>query len=74
MRLLFCVSLVGLFSLAPAQASIHVSTTGSDANAGTADAPLLTIHKAVELIEPGDTIWVHAGTYTISERIKIPEK
>ncbi|MBO6012388.1 MAG: right-handed parallel beta-helix repeat-containing protein [Bacteroidales bacterium] len=57
-----------------AEASIHVSTTGSDANAGTADAPLLTIHKAVELVEPGDTIWVHAGTYTISERIKIPEK
>ena len=54
--------------------AIHVATTGSDENAGTAEAPLLTIHKAVEVVEPGDTIWVHGGTYVISERIKIPEK
>lgn len=54
--------------------AIHVTTTGNDDNAGTADAPLLTIHKAVEMVHPGDTIWVHAGTYVISERIKIPEK
>ena len=54
--------------------AIHVATTGSDENAGTAESPLLTIHKAVEVVEPGDTIWVHGGTYVISERIKIPEK
>lgn len=64
---------LGSFALS-ARASIHVSTSGSDLNAGTADAPLQTIHKAVELIQPGDTIWVHGGTYRISERIKIPEK
>ncbi len=54
--------------------SIHVTTQGDDNNPGTADAPLLTIHKAVELVQPGDTIWIHGGTYVISERIKIPEK
>ncbi len=54
--------------------SIHVATNGSDENTGSADAPLLTIHKAVELVEPGDTVWIHGGTYVISERIKIPEK
>ena len=54
--------------------NLHVATTGDDANSGTADAPLLTIHKAVELVQPGDTIWVHAGRYVISERIKIPQK
>ncbi len=51
---------------------IHVSTSGSDDNVGTEDAPLLTIHKAVELVAPGDRILIHEGTYTISERIKIP--
>lgn len=57
-----------------AEAAIHVAVTGSDSNTGSADAPLLTLHKAVEMIQPGDTIWVHAGTYRISERIKIPAK
>ena len=54
--------------------SIHVATTGDDNNPGTKGAPLLTIHKAVEVVQPGDTIWVHGGRYIISERIKIPEK
>ena len=52
---------------------IHVATTGNDDNAGTENAPLLTIHKAVELVQPGDRILIHEGTYKISERIKIPE-
>lgn len=53
---------------------IHVATNGSDDNPGTEEAPLLTIHKAVEMVAPGDTIWIHGGRYVISERIKIPEK
>jgi hypothetical protein len=52
---------------------IHVATNGSDDNAGTEAAPLATIHKAMELVKAGDRILVHEGTYTISERIKIPE-
>ena len=52
---------------------IHVATTGSDTNDGTEAAPLATIHKAMELVKAGDRILVHEGTYTISERIKIPE-
>ena len=32
-------------------ADIHVATTGSDDNAGTEAAPLLTIHKALELVK-----------------------
>lgn len=55
-------------------ASIHVTTTGNDNNNGDASAPLLTIHHAVEVCQPGDTIWIHGGRYVISERIKIPEK
>ena len=52
---------------------IHVATTGSDSNDGTEAAPLLTIHKALELVQPGDRILIHEGTYYITERIKIPE-
>ena len=51
---------------------IHVATTGSDDNAGTESAPLLTIHKAMEMVQPGDRVLVHEGTYYITERIKIP--
>ena len=51
---------------------IHVATTGNDNNLGTEEAPLLTIHKAVEMVQAGDRILIHEGTYTISERIKIP--
>ena len=52
---------------------IHVATTGNDANDGTESAPLLTIAKAVEKVQPGDRILIHEGTYYITERIKIPE-
>lgn len=54
-------------------ADIHVATTGSDENPGTEGAPLATIHRAMELVQAGDRILVHEGTYYITERIKIPE-
>ena len=67
-------SCAAVFAFATASATdIHVATTGSDDNAGTEAAPLATIHKAMELVKAGDRILVHEGTYTISERIKIPE-
>ena len=59
-------------SLTATAADIHVATTGNDQNPGTAEAPLLTIHRAVEMVVPGDRILIHEGTYVISERIKIP--
>ena len=69
------MALWGMMAFAVMTASatdIHVATTGSDDNPGTESAPLLTIHKAVELVKAGDRILIHEGTYTISERIKIP--
>ncbi len=41
----------------------HVSKEGTDSNQGTAEKPLLSISKAAELAQAGDTITVHAGTY-----------
>lgn len=57
-----------------ASAQIYVATDGNDSNPGTEEAPFLTIHHAVDVVEPGQTIWIKGGTYTISERIKIPAK
>lgn len=74
MRKVMVVYLLLGWALNISAASIHVSTTGNDENSGVESSPLLTIHKAVEICEPGDTIWIHGGRYVISERIKIPEK
>ncbi len=57
-----------------AQNVIHVAPNGDDSAAGTAAAPFATVGKAVEVVAPGGTIYVHGGTYFITERIKVPEK
>ena len=61
------------FTVTTAMATdIHVATTGNDSNAGTEEAPLATIAKAIEMVQPGDRILIHEGTYYPTERIKIP--
>jgi hypothetical protein len=70
-----CAILMAVLFFMPSMvraADIHVATHGSDDNPGTEAAPLLTIHKAMEMVAPGDRILVHEGTYVISERIKVP--
>ncbi len=44
-------------------ADYYVAKTGSDSNPGTLAAPFLTIQKAADLAQPGDTVHVRAGTY-----------
>jgi hypothetical protein len=41
----------------------HVATTGSDSADGSADRPLLTINRAGQLAQAGDTVVVHEGVY-----------
>ena len=41
----------------------YVSTTGNDANAGTADAPFRTLDFARRRLAPGDTLRIYGGTY-----------
>lgn len=41
----------------------HVRTTGLDTNAGTDLAPWKTITKAATSTLPGETVYIHAGTY-----------
>lgn len=49
----------------------HLSPHGDDQQTGTAEAPWLTFAHAIDQAEPGDTIWVHGGTYPLGERVLI---
>ncbi|HET9131264.1 MAG TPA: DUF1565 domain-containing protein, partial [Terriglobia bacterium] len=49
----------------------YVSTSGSDANTGTFEAPFLTIPKAYSVAVAGDTILVRGGRYTVSATISL---
>ena len=73
--LLKTFAIVGLcaFSMTALADDIHVATTGNDDNAGTEEAPLATIAKALELVKAGDRILIHEGTYYPTQRLKIPE-
>lgn len=44
-------------------AEYHVAKSGNDANVGSETKPLLTIQRAADLAQPGDTITVHSGVY-----------
>jgi hypothetical protein len=53
-----------VFSAAAAGArEIHVAKSGNDQNAGTPQAPYLTINKAAQEALPGDTVVIHEGTF-----------
>lgn len=42
----------------------HVAKSGNDNSAGSASFPFLTIDKAAHVVQPGDTVYIHAGSYT----------
>lgn len=42
----------------------YVATTGNDSNPGTVNQPFMTFKKGISLLQPGDTLFIRAGTYT----------
>ncbi|GAB3427963.1 right-handed parallel beta-helix repeat-containing protein [Flindersiella endophytica] len=50
---------------------LYVATNGNDSNAGTLAAPLLTVQRAVDLAQPGYTIFLRGGTYAPSTNIQL---
>ncbi len=51
---------------------IWCSPDGDDSNAdGSEEAPFYSLQKAVDLVEPGDTIYMRAGTYVYDARVNI---
>jgi hypothetical protein len=57
------LALVCLSSAASAS-TYHVATTGSDTSTGSAAAPWKTVQRAANAVGPGDTVVIHAGTYS----------
>ncbi len=58
------LSLPGLVSAAPQATQLYVTTTGSDASVNCAfAAPCLTIQRAVNIADNGDTVNVMTGTF-----------
>ena len=63
---------VGALSAYALVGDYYVSTSGSDANAGTTrDAAFATIAHAVDVAADGDTVCVLAGTYEVSSAISV---
>ena len=54
---------VGSASYAVPSGAVHVTTSGNDAAAGTATAPVRTIARAIALAPSGGTVVVGGGTY-----------
>ncbi|MDS0525710.1 DUF1565 domain-containing protein [Clostridium sp. SHJSY1] len=50
---------------------IYVSSNGNDSNSGTKDAPFKTLSYAVQVAEPGTTIYLRGGTYQYSSTINL---
>ena len=49
--------------IAPSGSTYHVASNGDDGSDGSEGTPWLTIQYAVDNVQPGDLILVHAGTY-----------
>ena len=66
--LISLVSTVSLFS----QTIYYVATNGSDKNTGKSlSKPFATLSHAINVVSPGDTIFLRSGVYTISNTIDI---
>lgn len=62
--LVFCLSVnVSLYAAVPPNASLYVSTHGSDSNPGTKEKPFRTVQHAADVAKPGDTINLRGGKY-----------
>ena len=57
-------SLLLWLPLSALAADFYVATNGSDANAGTIDAPFATIMRAQTAAASGDTVYVRGGIYS----------
>lgn len=55
----------------PSGSTLYVAPNGTDSNPGTLSQPLRTIQRAVDLAQPGYTIFIRGGTYAPSTNIQI---
>ncbi|MDD2234972.1 MAG: right-handed parallel beta-helix repeat-containing protein [Desulfitobacteriaceae bacterium] len=76
MVFLICTTLIlGNALVASAATTRYVSTTGNDSTGdGTISHPYKTVQKAVNMSNPGDTIYVRGGTYNLTSVTSISGK
>ncbi|QLQ39707.1 right-handed parallel beta-helix repeat-containing protein [Micromonospora robiginosa] len=55
----------------PPSDAVYVATNGNDGNPGTLSAPLASIQRAVDLAQPGWTIFLRSGTYAPATNIQL---
>ncbi len=72
--LTLCI-LTSLFTCFTTEArQLYLATDGDDNNTGTTETqPFATLTKALTIVMPGDTIWVHGGTYEPDATINIKQ-
>lgn len=69
---LFGLSLFANLKTTVCAAEYYVAPTGgSDSNAGSLGAPFATFTKAINMANPGDTIFARGGTYNLSAKLPI---
>ncbi|MBN1867887.1 right-handed parallel beta-helix repeat-containing protein [Candidatus Sumerlaeota bacterium] len=73
LRASFALVLATAAVFAPA-AEYYVATTGVDTNPGTALSPFGSVAKAISVVNPGDTVWVHGGEYEPTDSIRLTTK
>jgi hypothetical protein len=49
----------------------YVATDGNDSNPGTQQQPFRTPHKAVALVQPGETIYIRGGMYRLGRTVTV---
>jgi Right handed beta helix region/Ricin-type beta-trefoil lectin domain-like len=54
--------------------TLYVAVNGADSNAGTPASPFATVQKAVDLVRPGETVFVNAGTYDVGAGVRVNNK
>jgi len=58
------VIIVNFYCLSLQSINRYVAKTGSDSNPGTYASPFLTIQRAADIVQPGDTVIVRDGLYS----------
>lgn len=69
--LLWVVVVWGLLCGGGFAAEYHVATGGDNQNDGSASSPWATVSHAVRQVQAGDTVFVHSGTYLVTEQIHV---
>lgn len=61
---IYIVIIISFYCLSLQAINRYVAKTGNNNNAGTYSAPFLTIQKAADIVQPGDTVIVRDGVYS----------